>query len=206
VAHGDAREPSVPASASLGNLLPRADRRQVVAGLGNPGQEYQPTRHNVGQRVVDVLARRLGCRWYREGRAMVACADRDGLRVYLVKPLAFMNASGLPVASALRDLASSPSDLILVYDDLDLPIGTVRVRLGGGHGGHRGVQSVLETLATTDIRRVRVGIGRPERKEDIADHVLSPFEPDELPIVETAVNEAADRVLTLLGLVSRTNA
>jgi peptidyl-tRNA hydrolase, PTH1 family len=204
VDQGDARDPSVPDSPPLGSRPPHGfDRAQVVAGLGNPGPEYQRTRHNVGQRVLDVLARRLACRWHRERRAVLAPADRDGRRVYLVKPVAFMNASGPAIADTLRDLVSSPGDLILVYDDLDLPLGTVRVRLSGGHGGHRGVQSVLETLATTDIRRVRIGIGRPERKEDIAEHVLSPFEPDELPVVETAADEAADRVLTLLGSISR---
>jgi peptidyl-tRNA hydrolase, PTH1 family len=170
----------------------------VVVGLGNPGPEYQPTRHNVGQHVLDLLARRLGSRWRRAGSVMVAHIEQGGEVVCLLKPLAFMNASGPVVAAALHDLASSPSGVILVYDDLDLALGTVRVRLRGGHGGHRGVRSVLETLETTDVRRVRVGIGRPEKKEDVTDYVLSPFEPDEMPIIETGVNEAADRVLALL--------
>jgi peptidyl-tRNA hydrolase, PTH1 family len=172
--------------------------RPVVVGLGNPGPEYQSTRHNVGHRVVDLLARRLKCRWRREGRAMIARGEWNGEDVCLAKPLAFMNASGPPVAAVLRDRSASALDTILVYDDIDLPLGEVRVRLRGSHGGHRGVRSVLETLQTTEVRRVKVGIGRPATRDEVSDHVLSLFEPDELPIIEAAVNEAVDRVLALV--------
>jgi PTH1 family peptidyl-tRNA hydrolase len=172
---------------------------QAVVGLGNPGPEYRATRHNVGQRVVDLLARTLHRSWSREGHAMLSRAAWRGVPVVLVKPLAFMNVSGPVVAWTLRRVGADPADLILVYDDIDLPLGTVRVRMKGSHGGHNGVRSVIEALGTSDIRRVKVGIGRPDRKDDVADHVLAAFEPEEQGTVETVVDEAAHRVLALLG-------
>lgn len=170
----------------------------VIVGLGNPGPEYRATRHNVGQHVVERLADRIDQGWQRDAQALVARGQWQGEAVLLVKPLAFMNLSGPVVATALRHHDAGPADLILVHDDLDLPLGTVRTRLKGGHGGHNGVRSVIETLGTEDIRRVKVGIGRPLSKDEIVDHVLAPFAPDELPAVEQAVQAAADRVLALL--------
>ena len=167
-------------------------------GAGEPGPEYRDTRHSVGQRVVDALARTFHRSWSREGQAMVARAQWRGESLYLVKPLTFMNVSGPAVARVLRTLGADPAELILVYDDLDLALGAVRVRMKGSHGGHRGVRSVIEALGTSDIRRVKVGIGRPEVKADVPDHVLSIFDSEELALVETAVATACDRVLTLL--------
>lgn len=171
----------------------------VVVGLGNPGAEYRDTRHNVGQRVLDYLARRVfGIPWRRDGPMVRACGRWGGESVTLVKPLTFMNVCGPVVAEALRRHHAGPEDLILVYDDLDLPLGTVRVRLRGSHGGHRGVRSVIETLGTQAFRRVKVGIGRPVHKEDVVEYVLTPFTPEEWPAVEAAVAAAADRVLALI--------
>lgn len=170
----------------------------AVLGLGNPGPEYRDTRHNVGQRVLDLLAERLHRPWHREGRAMVARGQWRGEPLYLVKPISFMNVTGPVAAATLRWLGASPADLILVYDDIDLPLGTVRVRMKGSHGGHNGVRSVIEALGTSGIRRVKVGIGRPERKDGVIDHVLERFAPEESTIVDTAVADAADRVLALL--------
>lgn len=170
----------------------------AVVGLGNPGAEYRDTRHNVGQRVLDLLAHMLRRSWHREGQALVAQGQWRGQTVHLIKPLAFMNVSGPAVAKALRHVDAEPADMILVYDDIDLPLGAVRLRLKGSHGGHNGVRSVIESLGTQEIRRVKVGIGRPEHRGDVADHVLAPFELDELPAVDAAVAEAAERVLALL--------
>lgn len=170
----------------------------VVVGLGNPGPEYRATRHNVGQRVLDLLAQMLNRSWRRDGPAMMARGPWRGEAVVLVKPLAFMNVSGPAVAEALRRQDADPADLILVYDDIDLPLGTVRVRMKGSHGGHKGVRSVIEALGTQEIRRVKMGIGRPDRKDEVADHVLAPFEPEELPVVDAAVAAAAERVLGLI--------
>jgi PTH1 family peptidyl-tRNA hydrolase len=171
----------------------------VVVGLGNPGPEYRDTRHNVGQRVLDLLARRLRASWRRDGSAVVARGQWRGEPVRLIKPISFMNESGPVVAKALRRVEAGPADLILVYDDIDLPLGTVRLRMKGSHGGHRGVRSVIEALGTQEIKRVKVGIGRPDQKDDVPDHVLTSFERDEVPAVDAAVAEAAEKVLALLS-------
>ena len=170
----------------------------VVVGLGNPGPEYRDTRHNVGQWVVEALARKLRASWRREGAHHVAQAQWRGDTIYLVKPHSFMNVSGPPVATVLRRLHASSADLILVFDDLDLPLGAVRVRLKGSSGGHNGVTSVIEALGTSDIRRVKLGIGRPEHKGQVADHVLTGFDDDERETIDKAVEEAVERVLTLV--------
>ncbi len=170
-------------------------------GLGNPGPEYQDTRHNVGHRVVDTLARTLHRPWRREGRAAVVRAQWRGEPVYLVKLPTFMNISGPAVADVLHRLEAGPADLILVYDDLDLPLGTVRTRLKGSHGGHNGVRSVIEALGTSDIRRVKVGIGRPEGKGAVPDHVLSAFDSEERDTADAAVGTACDKVLALLQIL-----
>jgi len=172
----------------------------VVVGLGNPGPEYRDTRHNVGQRVLDHLAHETfrSAPWQRSG-GWTACMGRwRGDTVVLVKPRAFMNESGPVVARALREYRADHHDLILVYDDIDLSLGAVRVRMKGGAGGHNGVRSVIAALGTEEIRRVKVGIGRPAHKAAVPDHVLTGFEPEETPAVDQAVAEAAERVLTLL--------
>jgi peptidyl-tRNA hydrolase, PTH1 family len=172
----------------------------VVVGLGNPGPEYRDTRHNVGQRVLDHLARETfrNASWQRHAGWAVCTGRWRGGTVRLVKPRAFMNESGPVVARALREHGADYHDLVLVYDDIDLPLGTVRVRMKGSAGGHNGVRSVIAALGTPDIRRVKIGIGRPEHRAEVPDHVLTGFDPDELSLVGAAVAEAAQRVLTLL--------
>ena len=154
----------------------------------------------MGQRVLDHLAGGdlRATRWRRDDSTELSEGRWRGDTVRLIKPQAFMNVCGSVVARALRRHGAEPHDLILVYDDIDLPLGTVRVRMKGSHGGHNGVRSVIEALGTTDIRRVKVGIGRPEHRSDVPDHVLTVFDPDELPTVDSAVAEAAQRVLALL--------
>jgi len=171
----------------------------VVVGLGNPGPEYRDTRHNVGQRVVDALARTLHASWRRDGPGLVARGQWRGEAVRLIKPISFMNESGPVVAKLLRRAEADPADVILVYDDIDLPLGTVRLRMKGSHGGHNGVRSVIDALGTDEIKRVKVGVGRPDHKGDVPDHVLTSFEREELPAVEAAVAEAVEKVLSLLG-------
>ncbi len=172
---------------------------QVVVGLGNPGPEYQDTRHNVGQRALDVLAGRLHGSYARDPDMVAASVRWRDEIVYLVKPQSFMNVTGPAVQRALARLGADPSALVLVYDDIDLPLGAVRVRMRGGHGGHNGARSVIETLGTDEIRRVKIGVGRPEHKRDVPDHVLGGFDPDEAEIIATAVESAADRVLELVA-------
>ena len=175
---------------------------QAIFGLGNPGPEYRNTRHNVGQRVVDALARRLHVRLSREGGHQVASAEWQGAPLYLVKPGCFMNVSGPVVARLSRKLRLDPGDLVIVFDDLDLPLGKVRARMKGSAGGHNGVRSVIEALGTDAIRRVKVVIGRPgapgQDRDRVVDHVLSPFYPDEHDAIEAACAAAADMVLKLV--------
>jgi peptidyl-tRNA hydrolase, PTH1 family len=172
---------------------------QVVVGLGNPGPEYQDTRHNIGQQVLDVLAERLHRAWRRESNCLIARAQWRGEPLALVKPQTFMNVTGPTVAAALRKLDAVPSELVLVFDDIDMELGKVRMRMKGSAGGHNGVRSVIAALGTDEIRRVKVGIGRPEHKHDVPDHVLTTFEADERLVVDQAVQTAADRVLELLA-------
>lgn len=175
---------------------------QGVLGLGNPGPEYRNTRHNVGQRVVDALARRIHARFEREGGHAVARGRWQGEPLYLIKLGSFMNVSGPPMARLSRKLHLGPADLIVVFDDLDLPLGTVRVRLKGSAGGHNGVRSLIEALGTDVIRRVKVGIGRPGRpgedRERVSDHVLSAFLPEEHDAIASACDEAVERTLALV--------
>jgi PTH1 family peptidyl-tRNA hydrolase len=172
---------------------------QAVVGLGNPGPEYQTSRHNVGQRVVDRLAKTLHRHWQREGVHRVARGEWRGETLLLIKPHAYMNVTGPAVARLLPRLGLDPPDLILVYDDIDLPLGKVRVRMKGSHGGHNGVRSLIETLGTDRLRRVKIGIGRPEDKAQVSNHVLSRFTGDELELIEAACAEAADRALELVA-------
>jgi PTH1 family peptidyl-tRNA hydrolase len=175
---------------------------QAIVGLGNPGPEYRNTRHNVGQRVIDALARRLHAHLSREGGHQVAATEWQGTPLYLVKPGSFMNVSGPVVARLSRKLHLDPGDLVIVFDDLDLPLGKVRVRTKGSAGGHNGVRSVIDALGTDAIRRVKVGIGRPgtpgQDRDRVVDHVLSPFYPDEHDAIEAACVAAADMVLKLV--------
>ena len=175
---------------------------QAIVGLGNPGPDYRDTRHNMGARALDALAKKLKVRFQRVGGSMVGEGKWRGEIVHLIKPQCFMNAMGPPVARVARKLKLVVGDLIFVYDDLDLPLGKVRVRLKGSAGGHNGMRSLIGALGTDQLRRVKVGIGRPaspERdREEIVDHVLSAFLPDELPTVEAACLEAGVQALKLI--------
>jgi PTH1 family peptidyl-tRNA hydrolase len=175
---------------------------QAILGLGNPGPEYRDTRHNVGQRVVDELARRLHARFAREGGHAVARGRWRGDTVHLIKLGTYMNVSGPAAARLCRTLSLDPADLIVVFDDIDLPLGKVRMRMKGSAGGHNGVRSLIDAFGTDEIRRVKIGIGRPaapgEQRKQVSDHVLSPFYADERETIETACTEAADLALSLV--------
>jgi aminoacyl-tRNA hydrolase len=176
---------------------------QVVVGLGNPGERYEKTPHNVGQRVLDRLAATLGSDWTREEQALVARAEWQGATLYLVKPLSKVNASGEVLARLTQHLGFGPAECILVYDDIDLPLGAVRVRMRGSDGGHKGVRSIIQAFQTDMLRRVKIGVGRPAQRKQAGDHVLTAFSPEELPGIEQACAEAAEQALKLLTPAKR---
>jgi PTH1 family peptidyl-tRNA hydrolase len=176
-----------------------------VVGLGNPGPRYRDTRHNAGYRVVDRFARELNATLDavrfsgRFGWARLE-VHRRALEVALLEPDTFMNRSGFSVAAALSQLSiPDPSrDLLVVYDDLDLPFGRVRLRASGGAGGHRGMADILDRLGTREVPRLRFGIGRPPEDQDPVDYVLSPFSSSETQGLEAAVTAAALAVRSAL--------
>jgi PTH1 family peptidyl-tRNA hydrolase len=172
---------------------------RFVVGLGNPGERYRHTRHNAGFMVVDALAGRLRARAGRvQGEAWVSEARIGSEPILLVKPLSFMNLSGVPVARLLEDRDGSAVDLVIVVDDVALELGTVRVREKGSDGGHNGLRSLIEVLGTDAFARVRVGVRHGELPVDLADYVLSDFGDGEERAVEEAVGRAADATLCLV--------
>lgn len=179
----------------------------LIVGLGNPGPRYEATRHNVGQLVVDELAARRGAA-FRSHRANARVAEtrlRPGsAKLVLAKPNSFMNVSGGPVSGLARYYGIDPGRIAIVHDELDIPFDTIRLKTGGGPGGHNGVRDVAKALGTPDFPRVRVGIGRPPGRQDPADWVLSPFSSAERETLVHLVGDAADAVELLVdeGLVA----
>ncbi len=174
---------------------------KLVVGLGNPGREYEETRHNAGFLVLDYLAREEGLTFTRSKfQALLARGSIAGTDVLLVKPLTYMNLSGLAVAGLLRWYKlDSRHDLLVVSDDLDLPLGRLRVRMRGSHGGQRGLLSIIKELGSAEFTRLRLGIGRPGESEDAKEHVLSTFDPQEEPMLDEVILAAADAVRTWLS-------
>jgi PTH1 family peptidyl-tRNA hydrolase len=186
-----------------------ADDRQLVVGLGNPGPKYAATRHNAGFLVVDLLAERLGGRFKaHKGRADVIETRIGGGPVVLVKPKSYMNESGGPIVSISRFYKIPVERLTIVHDELDLPFGELRLKRGGGDGGHNGLRSASSALGNRDYTRVRFGIGRPPGRQDPADYVLREFSVAERKELAFLVDRAADAVETLLaeGLEAAQNA
>jgi peptidyl-tRNA hydrolase, PTH1 family len=184
------------------------DERWLVAGLGNPGPEYAGNRHNCGFMTADVLAGRMGARFTRSRtRAMVADGRLAGDVVTLAKPLSFMNLSGGPVAAVSTYYKVPVERIVVVHDELDLPFGVLRLKQGGGDGGHNGLRSVTAALGTGDYLRVRVGIGRPPGRMDPADYVLRDFSPAERKLLPDVLERSADAVESLLarGLAAAQN-
>jgi PTH1 family peptidyl-tRNA hydrolase len=179
----------------------------LIVGLGNPGRKYERTRHNLGFLCVNRLANNYRIRLNKsQSKARTGSGSIEGHRVLLARPQTYMNLSGESVALLLRKSNASPENMIIIHDDLDLPPGRIRVRFGGGSGGHRGIESVFRETGSRDFYRVRIGIGRPpaERintgnaEDDVIDYVLSNFSPDEKPIVEKSIPVAAEAVVSLI--------
>ena len=169
----------------------------LVAGLGNPGREYERTRHNVGWLVADELASRHGGSFRSKFSGKLAELRAGERRLALLKPETYMNESGRSVGAAARFFKTAPEHVLLVHDDVDLEEGRLQARLGGGLAGHNGLRSIAQALGTNDFLRLRIGVGRPERGDPrpVADYVLSPFPPE--VDVEALVARAADAVETM---------
>jgi PTH1 family peptidyl-tRNA hydrolase len=157
----------------------------MIVGLGNPGAEYARSRHNVGFQIIDLLAQRHGLefdRFQKRARLAIGWIRMPGIqdrRVLLAKPMTFMNASGEAVAPLAAFYKIAPADILVIFDDLDLPVGRIRLRPGGSSGGQKGMQSIIKHLGGAEFPRLRVGIGRPPGQMDPADYVLRPFSPDQ---------------------------
>lgn len=174
-----------------------ADNTWLVVGLGNPGPGYAGNRHNVGQMVLDELARRIGSNFTRHKTPAVVAEGflaPGGPKLVLAKPNSFMNLSGGPVAALLRFYSLDPSRLIVVHDELDIPFDTLKLKSGGGHGGHNGLRDIAKAADTPDFIRVRVGIGRPPGRQDPADFVLKDFGSSERAALPSLLADAADAV------------
>lgn len=173
----------------------------LIVGLGNPGPRYAATRHNVGQQVIDELARRRG-ESFRAHKANARVAETwlrpGGPKLLLAKPNSFMNVSGGPVSGLVKFYGVDVDHVVVVHDELDIPFDTIKLKIGGGNGGHNGVRDVAKALGTADFPRVRVGIGRPVGRQDAADWVLDPFGPGERANLPILVGDAADAVEQLV--------
>jgi len=177
--------------------------RFLVVGLGNPGAKYAANRHNLGQIVLDMVAARAGAKFKRHPRAQAVVSEvrfgpLPGVRAVLAKPSTYMNLSGGPVATLARYYQVPPERVVAVHDDVDLPYGSIKLKLGGGEGGHNGLRDISKALGTKDYLRVRLGVGRPPGRMDTADYVLRDFSGPERSDLPVFVADGADAVAMLL--------
>jgi peptidyl-tRNA hydrolase, PTH1 family len=169
--------------------------RKVIAGLGNPGKQYERTRHNVGFMAAELLARRHGLKFDKMmSKGLVALGEIGNVKVALVKPQTFMNVSGECVGPIMKFYKSLPDDLVVMYDELDIPFAQVRMKPSGGAGGHNGMKSIIQRISSQEFARIRLGIGRPPGRMDPAAFVLQPFATAEQIDVEEMIARAADAV------------
>jgi peptidyl-tRNA hydrolase, PTH1 family len=176
---------------------------KLIVGLGNPGKEYSANRHNVGFLCINHLARQHHISLdKKQGKARVGLGTISDNQVILARPQTYMNASGISVAQLLDKYKLSPDDLIVIHDDLDLPIGKIRIRQGSSAGGHNGIKSIIGSLGTQDFIRIRIGISRPQngsaREDTIVDYVLGDFEGDDRKLMDETIKKAGEAVISLL--------
>lgn len=165
---------------------------RIIVGLGNPGKQYADNRHNVGFHVVDKLAEKYGLKFNKMlNRGIAAIGDIEGRRVVLLKPQTFMNESGVCVSPTFKFYKTDPSNLLIIYDELDIPFAQLRLRKSGSAGGHNGMRSIISKIVTQDFPRLRVGIGRPPGRKEAATHVLEDFTRDEV----IAMRDVHDRAI-----------
>jgi len=172
---------------------------RLVAGLGNPGDKYENTRHNAGFRVIDNLAAGVGLsfqtsRW----DAQIARGEIKGVKVILAKPMSFMNLSGLPLYGIADYFKIQSNDMIVIHDDIDLAFGNIKIKEKGGHGGHKGIRSIMESFGGGDFTRLRIGVGRSETGLSVANYVLDSFSAKEQDLLHKVITRAKDAVVTVL--------
>mgnify|MGYP001222887082 CR=1 FL=1 len=181
---------------------------KLIVGLGNPGKQYENTRHNIGFKIVDLFARSVNINVEKvKEQALVGEISQAGEKILLVKPQTYMNLSGQAIGSLARWHKVNPQDILVIYDDLDLPVGQLRLRVKGGAGGHNGIISTIAHLGTNEFPRMRIGIGRPAVGSEVADYVLDSFLPTERDIIEDVSNKAIDALNLWLqqGLIAAMN-
>lgn len=192
----------------LKNLLQRRGKGEdmsdawLIVGLGNPGPEYEKTRHNIGQMVLDELAKEVGGSFKKHSKASAVVVEGrlgfGGPKVILMKSLGYMNTSGGPVSALAQFYDINPDRIIVVHDELDIPFDTIKLKIGGGEGGHNGLRDITKALGTKDYYRVRTGIGRPPGRMDTADFVLKPFSSTEAKDLPFLISNAADATVMLI--------
>ena len=190
------------------NLLQRRGKGEdmsdawLIVGLGNPGPEYEKTRHNIGQMVLDELAKEVGGSFKKHSKASAVVVEGrlgfGGPKVILMKSLGYMNTSGGPVSAVAKFYGIDPDHIIVVHDELDIPFDTIKLKIGGGEGGHNGLRDITKALGTKDYYRVRTGIGRPPGRMDTADFVLKPFSSTEAKDLPFLISNAADATMMLV--------
>lgn len=175
------------------------DETWLVVGLGNPGNDYEGTRHNAGFMAANALAEKIRANyWKSECGSLVAAKDLDGLNVIIAKPQSFMNLSGTPASQLAKKHGVPLERIIIIHDDLDIPSGTIRIKAGGSHGGHNGVRSIIEKLGTKNFSRVKIGIGRPPGRMPVVDYVLQRPRSEQLEELTEASFTAAEATLALI--------
>jgi len=183
----------------FGRSKPAGPIDWLLVGLGNPGQKYAQTRHNVGFHILDRLAQAEGLNFdERRNKATIARGKIEGVSAALVKPQTYMNLSGQAVASVARFYKIPPENILVIYDDIDLPTAQLRIRLKGGAGGHKGMTSIIQQLGSRDFPRMRIGIGRPQGRMPVEAYVLQKFTSDEREAMAVTYEQALDAIRALL--------
>ena len=178
----------------------------LILGLGNPGPRYELTRHNAGFLVLDNLADKYKIKLTQHKyRSLYGKGEIEGLPVILAKPMTYMNESGKAIKALLSAFNLSPEQILVTHDDIDLPLGKIKTKLKGGDGGQLGIRSTIETLQTREFYRVRIGVDRPEDREDIVDYVLSPFTEEESGLLNDVMNKAVQTIEAALKELNKRN-
>ena len=174
-------------------------RSYLLVGLGNPGRDYRKTRHNIGFLLVDEIANRLGVEFSRtQIKSLVTSGVHLGNKIILAKPQTYMNKSGQPTKGLIKFYKQDFEDTLILYDDIDLPFGTTRIRRSGGSAGHKGMTSIIEQLGTSDFPRMRLGVGRPTGQKQAANYVLKPFNIEEMAFLKEYLETAVDAVFDFI--------